>query len=315
MNEWRREIVIVVEAIDQHIQRRDDEALTLSALSGRLGYSPYHTTRKFRELAGMPLREYLRLRRLAYALIDLRDGNARILDIAVDYGFSSQEAFTRAFRRTYGITPGAYRARPVPMVLHTKILPFDRYCMGKGEIGMLHTTEQVKVYFISMPAHSFLHIKNYQSDGYWDFWQKQDAVPGQDCDTICALMDGIHGKLDGEDGVKGEYSGQIMAHITEADGRTPEAYGIRMPAEYAGTVPAPLLRIDVPAAEYVVFEHGPFDYESESEGVGEKLQRAIDSFDFSGAEFELDDTPGRMSYFFFDPAKFEKRVRPVRRKG
>ncbi len=41
--------------------------------------------------------------------------------------------------------------------------------------------------FVTMPAHKFLHIKNYESNGYWDFWRKQNLIPGQDYETICGL--------------------------------------------------------------------------------------------------------------------------------
>ena len=96
-----------------------------------------------------------------------------LLDIAFDYGFSSHEAFTRAFKGTYGITPSEYRKKPTPVVLRTKINSFDRYFLGFGEIGMIKSTDDVKIYFVTIPAHKFLHIKNYESNGYWDFWQKQ----------------------------------------------------------------------------------------------------------------------------------------------
>ncbi len=45
---WLRDIQTVVDEIDRHIESRDDEGLTLTALAKRLGYSPFHTTRKFR---------------------------------------------------------------------------------------------------------------------------------------------------------------------------------------------------------------------------------------------------------------------------
>ena len=61
------------------IHAQQDEALTLRALAQKLGYSEYYTSRKFRELAGMTLRDYLRLRRLAFALRDVRDTDASIL--------------------------------------------------------------------------------------------------------------------------------------------------------------------------------------------------------------------------------------------
>jgi hypothetical protein len=178
---------------------------------------------------------------------------------------------------------------------------------------MVKSTREIKIYFVSIPAHKFLHIKNYESDGYFDFWEKQDKVEGADCCTICNLLDGIKGKLDGDDTVMGEYSGQIMAYINE-DEKTPEAYGVRLPSNYAGEIPQKMLMLNVPEAEYLVFEHGAFDYEQECETVGDKLSDAIKAFDFSDTGYEPDNSVGRIEYFFFDPSRFEKRVLPVKRK-
>ena len=67
MYEWRRQIQQIVDEIDGCIRSHDDAALTLRSLSRTLGYSEYYTTRKFREISGMQLRDYLRRRRLAFA--------------------------------------------------------------------------------------------------------------------------------------------------------------------------------------------------------------------------------------------------------
>ena len=103
---------------------------------------------------------------------------------------------------------------------------------------MVKSNEEVKIYFVTIPAHKFLHIKNYESSGYRGFWQKQAEIPGQDCDTVCGLFDSIKGKLDGKDDVIGKFSGQIMAHINEEGGKCPECYGVRLPADYSGEVPS-----------------------------------------------------------------------------
>jgi AraC-like DNA-binding protein len=258
--EWHRLIQTIVDEIDYCIEQRDDEALTLRFLSRKLGYSEFHTTRKFKEISGMQFRDYLRLRRLAFALVEVRDKKRLLLEIALDYGFSSHEAFTRAFKAAYGVTPKEYRKNPMPVVLLTKIGVFDRYFLGLGEIGMIKSSKEVKVYFVSMPAHKFLHVKNYGSIGYWEFWEHLDKVPETNCDRIAGLLDSITGKLDGEDGVVGKFNGQIMARINEGS-VTAEAYGIRLPADYSGEIPTPMLLINVPASEYIVFEHGSFDYE------------------------------------------------------
>lgn len=56
MYEWQKQIQIIVDEIDQSIKNYNDESLTLRSLSGRLGYSEFYTTRKFKEISGMQLR-------------------------------------------------------------------------------------------------------------------------------------------------------------------------------------------------------------------------------------------------------------------
>lgn len=65
MYEWQQQIQIFIDEIDQCIKSHQDDALTLHALSCRLGYSEFYVTRKFREISGIQFRDYLRLRRLA----------------------------------------------------------------------------------------------------------------------------------------------------------------------------------------------------------------------------------------------------------
>ncbi|MFD2881729.1 helix-turn-helix transcriptional regulator [Paenibacillus rhizoplanae] len=91
--EWHRQIQTIVDDMDQSIKQHNSEAITLQSLADKLGYSEFHTTRKFKEISGMQLRDYLRHRKLAFALKEVRDSGKSILDIALDYGFSSHEAF------------------------------------------------------------------------------------------------------------------------------------------------------------------------------------------------------------------------------
>ncbi len=323
MYQWQKQIQIMVNEIDKCIKGYNDEALTLQTLSQRLGYSEFYITRKFKEISGMQFRNYLRLRRLAFALKEVRDSEKNLLDIALDYGFSSHEAFTRAFKEVYGLTPSAYRKEPKPIVLRTKINTFDRYFLGLGEIGMVKSSEGIRVYFVSIPAHKFLHIRNYESNGYWDFWQKQNLIPNQDCETVCGLLDSIKGKLDDEGGSEVNCeSGQIMAYINDPDGRLCdwgipriECYGVRLPVDYKGEIPKQMIMSDIPEGEYIVFEHGAFDYEQENRSVEEKIERAMKTFDFENTDYCFDTSPGRIMYFYFNPTKYFKYVRPVKKRG
>lgn len=321
MYEMHEQIQIIIDEIDRCIIQRDNEALTLQALARKSGYSEFYITRKFKEISGMTFKNYLRCRKLAFALKDIRDSKNGILDIAVDYGFSSHEAFTRAFKDVYGITPGEYRKTPLPIVLRTKINPFDRYFLGIEENSMIKSYGDVKVYFVKISAHKFLHIKNYESNGYWDFWQKQGQIPGQDCDTVCGLLDSIKGKLDdlgGSDPNSG--AGQIMAYLHDPKGQPfcygiprAECYGVRLPLDYKGELPPQMSVIDIPDAEYIVFEHGPFDYSLENRSVEKKISEAIDSFDFTDTGYCFDDSPGRIAYLYHDPERFWKEIRPIKK--
>ncbi|MDE6055977.1 MAG: AraC family transcriptional regulator [Lachnospiraceae bacterium] len=321
MYDWQKKMQQVINRIDRYIKQNDDEALSLSHLSRELGYSDFYFSRKFKEISGMQYRDYLRYRRLAFALKELRDTEKGILSIALQYGFSSNEAFTRAFKEAYDTTPSEYRQNPRPVVLRTILKPFDCYLLGIGGCGMEQSIKDINIYFVTIPAHKFLHIRNYESIGYWDFWQKQSLIPGQDCETICGLLDGIEGKLDnlgGSDANSG--SGQIMAYINEPTGRIcswgiplTECYGVRLPADYSGKVPSQMLMMDVPEAEYIVFEHGPFDFEKENSNVEEKIEIAMKTYDYASSGYCLDTTPGRVFYFYHDPERFWKYVRPVQR--
>lgn len=321
MDEWQKQIQVLILEIDDCIRRKEDEALTLTALSEKLGFSEFYVSRKFREVSGMSLREYMGQRSLALALKEVRDTDRGLLEIALDYGFSSHEAFTRAFKRAYGVSPGEYRKHPRPVVLRTVLKPFDCYLMDNGGVGMENTTDDVKSYFVTIPAHKFLHIRNYESIGYWDFWQKQSLIPGQDCETICGLLHSIPGKLDDMGGDEPDSgSGQVMAYINEPSGRIcswgiplAESYGVRLPADYVGDVPEQMQLMDVEEGTYIVFEHGPFDFVTQNQMVEQKIEEAMKNFDYTSSGYELDTTQGRVFYFYHDCKRFWKYVRPVKK--
>ena len=80
INEWYMNIQNIVDDIDRCIRSGEDEKLTLGRLSQTLGYSEYYVSRKFGEISGMKLRDYMRYRRLAFALRKMRDTDKGILD-------------------------------------------------------------------------------------------------------------------------------------------------------------------------------------------------------------------------------------------
>ncbi|MFD6457224.1 AraC family transcriptional regulator [Streptomyces roseolus] len=92
-----------------HIEERLDGDLDPAELARIATTSEYHFRRLFSALAGMPLSEYVRRRRLTVAGAEVLAGERTLLEIAVRYGYGSGEAFARAFRAVHGVGPGEAR--------------------------------------------------------------------------------------------------------------------------------------------------------------------------------------------------------------
>lgn len=92
-----------------HIERHLDQSVDVAELARVAATSEYHLRRMFSALAGMPLSEYIRRRRLTVAGAEVLGGRGTLLEIATRYGYGSGEAFARAFRVVHGVGPGEAR--------------------------------------------------------------------------------------------------------------------------------------------------------------------------------------------------------------
>jgi AraC-like DNA-binding protein len=99
------------------IHERPAEAWTLELLGEKSGLSRSVPHERFVQFLGKPPMQYLGQWRMQLAAGRLRDSVAKILDIALDVGYESEAAFSRAFKRMAGVTPGEWRrARRAPAV-------------------------------------------------------------------------------------------------------------------------------------------------------------------------------------------------------
>ena len=93
----------------EYIEDRLDPRIEAADVARTALTSEYHLRRLFSALAGMPLSEYIRRRRLTFAGAEVLAGDRTLLEIAVRYGYTSTEAFARAFRAMHGVGPGEAR--------------------------------------------------------------------------------------------------------------------------------------------------------------------------------------------------------------
>ena len=172
MDQWNRCMQPLIDEIDACIRDKQNETLTLRILSQKFGYSESHFSRNFRRVSGMRLRDYLRFRRLAFALAPLREGRQPIVQIALDAGFSSHEAFTRP---SGGLR---HHARPVPQPPpRWRCTPFCApLTAGCWSRARRRTGENLSGHH---PAHGFAYIQNRRASAIGTSGKGRTASPGR----------------------------------------------------------------------------------------------------------------------------------------
>ncbi len=132
-----------------------EEHLTDEIDYGQLGRiaccSAYHFQRMFTYLAGIPLSEYIRRRKMSLAAVDLQAGNVKIIDVAGKYGYSSPTAFNRAFQSVHGIAPSSVKSEGVSVKSFPPIT-FQITIKGVEELNYrIETKQAFRVVGVSVP--------------------------------------------------------------------------------------------------------------------------------------------------------------------
>src|SRR6201994_208931 len=152
--------------------------LTLDEISGVAGVSRFHMVRAFAAATGYSVIRYVRARRLSEAARALAPGPPDILQVALDADYGSHEAFTRAFRDHFGVTPETVRATTclTTLKLQEPILmestAFDTIAPPRFETG--------KAMLVAGVGERFNHDNGAGIPGLWQrFHQYVQSFPGR----------------------------------------------------------------------------------------------------------------------------------------
>lgn len=150
---WQKQMNNAVSYLEEHLF----EDINYTALQKIVGQSAERFARTFSTVTGMTLCEYIRSRRMAVAANEILQTNSRILDIALNCGYSSAEAFSRAFSKTYGCSPTAARDKKPQLDL---FMPLNFNLTVKNENSSSKQAcdsieaEEIKVFY--MPLHRLI---------------------------------------------------------------------------------------------------------------------------------------------------------------
>lgn len=296
MQEWNEIVQCMIDWIEEHL----DQPQILYNVSREVGYSPWYCSVIFHDVTGLTLKNYVAGRRLSLATVAIRDTEERILDIAIKYGYSSQEALSRAFKDRYGCTPAAYRKNPIPipMMIHKHVL------LPKIKTERLRKMEEklLDVRVEHIPAHKYLGIWEERAENYGDFWKYHN------CDEVCGIIDSM-------DKMAHPIVTAHTAGWKKSGNKKVYFYGLGIPSEYAGEIPDGFSVKEIPASDYLVFAYPAFDFLEENNEVMPAVEKLAWGFDPKemGYEWNEEVCPIYQRHY---PEKLGYQVlRPVRRKS
>lgn len=252
-----------------------EDELTLKRISDYIGYSKYHTSRKFKEYTGSTLRNYIILRRLSKAAKELRDKNVRLIDIAFKYGYNSQEAFSKSFKQAFDINPGDYKRsnKAIPLLFKKDVL-FPDNIRKKGDVIMVNDKE-ILVRLEEVKTHKFIYLKRDGVFNYIDFWDLVDNEDNMNCDDLHGLLASIKGIYDEGFGAFTE-NGYI--------------FGKDAPIDYTIDPKHGFSEIIIPKGKYLIFEHPGFKEAEFEEALKQVRRIALEEFDFELSNYVKDDS-------------------------
>lgn len=194
--------------IEQHLTEKIDN----QQLARITGCSTYHFTRMFSFIAGVPLSEYIRRRRLTAAAFDLQSSKDKIIDLALKYGYDSPTSFNRAFQHLHGVSPKAARERGVKL----KSYPVMSFHLSiKGDVQMNYKIiEQGEMLLVGIKKNLALLNGDEDFEAISKMWA---GLTEEKADEIMALSNGaIQGLIGVSANNDGETVDYYIACTTDA---------------------------------------------------------------------------------------------------
>lgn len=215
--------------------------------------------------------------RLAKAALRLKNENIHIIDVAFDLGFASVDGFTRAFFREFGMRPSDYAANPVPITL---FVPYGaKFRALRKDATMMKNINNVFIQVIHKPERKVICKRGVKAGDYFPYCEEVG------CD--------VWGLLWSMDSLCGEPVCLWLPERFKKPNTSTYVQGVEAEKDYTGPVPEGFDVIDLPAADYLMFQGEPFAEEDYSEAIA-TVQQAMNGYDPSIIGYSWDDSNPRI---------------------
>lgn len=223
-----------VDFIEDNLRRE----ITPSAVASVVGFSEYHFHRIFQGMLGESVAEYIRKRRLSEAARLLRSTSAKIRAIAFESQFETQESFTRAFKKMFGVSPLQYRK------YGNSISSYHKNKVGIDMIKHLQAGLTVEPRFETREKDLAIGLANSYAEGSFE--------------QIERLWSTFRSRMHEIEDVKPGYAlGICLASHPDVakQPNTTFVYAAALPVSKVNSVPLGMAVFEIPKNNYAVFTH------------------------------------------------------------
>lgn len=278
--DWLDRMNSAMEYVESHLS----EEIDYEQVARITCCSTYHFNRMFSFITNVPLSEYIRRRRLTLAAFELQQSGAKVIDIALKYGYESPEAFSRAFKKMHGVMPMSARDKGVSLKAYPRL---SFHISIRGDVEMNYS-------IVEKQAFEMFGVSTIINDAGDPFEQPFVEVPA--FWTKC-VSDGTVDRIRAAAGL-GE-NGQIHSVLYNHQGEQfSYMIGYFLPQS---SLPGGFERLQIPPQTYAIFPTG--HYPDGQSGIHELWRRIwgewfpSSNYEFAnGPEFEMTYDRGNNMY-------------------
>lgn len=272
-----KEQTMAVQRMQEYIEAHLSEEITLGNLAEVSLYSPWHSYRIFHDYLGMTPAEYIRRFRLSRSAMKLRAGNQKVIDVAADLGYASVDGFQRAFYREFGCNPKEYARTKVPLPL---FIPYGvKFRELRKEVLDMENLQNVFVQLMRKPRRKVIIKRGIQAEDYFDYCSEVG------CDVWGILMS--------MDSLCGEPVCLWLPEKYREPGTSVYVQGVEALPDDEVKFPEGFDIIELPEAEYLVFQGEPFREEDYCQAIL-AVQHAMKQYDPALIGYMWDDENPRI---------------------
>ena len=272
-----KEQTMAVQRMQEYIEAHLSEEITLGALAKVSLFSPWHSYRLFRDYLGLTPAEYIRRLRLSQPAIQLRKGNTKVIDAATDSGFGSVDGFQRAFFREFGCNPKEYARTKVPIPL---FIPYEvKLRELRKEYSKMEKVQSVFVQLVRKPQRKVVIKRGVKAEEYFGYCEEVS------CDVWGVLMS--------MDSLCGEPVCLWLPEQYRKPNTSRYVQGVETPLAGQMLVPEGFDEIELPEAEYLMFQGEPFREGDYCQAI-QAVQHAMDRYNPTLIGYAWDDENPRI---------------------